>query len=571
MSEEIERDVMTCGVCIVGAGPSGMSAAIKLVQMINAHNEAIDNGSKQGTRIDEESLGVDVPVIVIEKGGMVGAHSISGAVMNPVALAELFPNYKEEAPLEYEADIDEVVQLTAAGARKLPITPPTMINHGNYIVSLGKVIQWMGEKFSELEQDVYATFCGQEILYEGSKVIGVRCGDKGVNPDGTPKSNFEAGMDLHAKVTILCEGSRGSMTKQLIKKLNLQNINPMVYATGCKEIWEVPEGRMEGRKVVHTMGFPLDNKTFGGGFVYHMKDNMVSVGMITALDAADPQMDPHKNFCKFKQHPFIKQILEGGKMLSYGAKTLPEGGWNTVPKMAGDGFMICGDAAALVNTPKLKGIHYAMKSGILAAENAFEMLTSGDFSASSFERYIQAVTDSFIGQELIPFKNFRPLMKKGIFPMGLVKGGINYFSKGKYPWVNMKLHEDHTEIKSMAEYYPGGKPEDDIKYDNKELIYDKLTDVYNSGATHEEKQPCHLKVDTTKCKECYEKFGSPCEAFCPAQVYNIVRDEKTGAFERIQVDFSNCVHCKTCDIRDPFQAINWVCPEGGGGPMYNNL
>ena len=378
-------------------------------------------------------------------------------------------------------------------------------------------------------------------------------------------------MDLQAKITILCEGSRGSMTKQLIKKLNLQNMNPMVYATGCKEVWELPEGRMEGRKVVHTMGFPLDNKTFGGGFVYHMKDNMVSVGMITALDAEDPQMDPHKNFSRFKQHPFIKEILDGGKMLSYGAKTLPESGWTSAPKMAGQGFMICGDAAGLVNTPKLKGIHYAMKSGLLAAENAFDMLLNKDYGAPNFERYIQTVTDSFIGQELIPFKNFRPLMKKGIFPLGLAKAGINYFTKGKYPWVEMKLEEDHTELQTMSEYYPNGKPEDDIKFDNKELLFDKLTDVYYSCATPVDKQPCHLQVDTAKCKQCYETSGWPSEAFCPAQVYNIVKDEKTGEFERLQVDFSNCVHCKTCDIRDPYQAINWVCPEGGGGPMYNNL
>jgi electron-transferring-flavoprotein dehydrogenase len=570
-----EHDVMTCGALIVGAGPAGLGCALHLQKLINAHNEAIEKGEKQGAPINEETLGVDAVVMVIEKAGAVGAHAISGAVMNPNALSELMPDFKEKgAPLEFPAENDNVLQLTAKAARKLPIIPPTMHNHGNYIVSLNKLVKWMGDQFAELGQDVYATFSGQEMLIENGAVQGVRCGDKGVNPDGTPKSNFEAGMDLHAKATVLCDGSRGNLTKKLVKELKLdEGKNPQVYATGVKEIWELPEGRLTGGTVIHTMGYPCDAKTFGGGFIYNMTNNQVSVGMITALDAKDPQIDPHKQFCKYKNHPYVQKILEGGKMLFYGAKTLPEGGWNSVPKLAGQGFMICGDAACLINVPKLKGINYAIKSGMIAAETIFDAMASGTWDAAQFEKYATGIEQSWIGQELIPFKNFRPLMKKGIFPWGMVKGGINYFTKGRYPWIPiMKLEEDCTELKPMAEYYPGGvKPDDGIKFDNKELLYDKLTDVYNSGATHEEKQPCHLHVDADKCKKCYEVYGAPCEAFCPAQVYNIVKDEKTGEFQRIQVDFSNCVHCKTCDIRDPMEAITWVCPEGGGGPQYNNL
>ncbi|MGD0401143.1 MAG: electron transfer flavoprotein-ubiquinone oxidoreductase [Syntrophobacteraceae bacterium] len=570
-----EHESMNCGVVIVGAGPAGLSCALHLLNLINSHNQAVESGTKKGRLINEDTLGVDVPLMIIEKGTAVGDHSISGAVMNPNGLAELIPNFMEKgAPLESPAKQDSVLFLTAKGSWKLPVTPPTMHNDGNYIVSLTKLVSWLGEQVSELGQDIYATFSGKEILYDESNALlvkGVRCGDKGVNPDGTHKSNYEAGMDLFAKATVLCEGSRGSLTKQLIKKLDLDSgRNPQVYATGVKEVWQLPEGRLADGRVIHTMGYPLDRRSFGGGFIYKMSDNKVSVGMISALDVSDPQMDPHKNFCKFKAHPLVREILNGGKMLCYGAKTLPEGGWNSVPKLAGSGFMICGDGASLINVPRLKGINYAIKSGMLAAETIFECMEKADFGPSQFEKYQQRIETSWVGQDLKPFRNFRPLMKKGVVPWGLLKAGISYYSGGIYPFGTLKLEPDSKELKPMSG--PAReKQQDAIKFDNESLLFDKLTDVYLSGAKHEEKQPCHLQLDATKCKTCYETYGAPCEAFCPAQVYNIVRTEQTGEFERIQVDFSNCVHCKTCDIRDPYEAINWVCPEGGGGPRYNTM
>lgn len=569
-----EHESMNCGVVIVGAGPAGMSCAIHLLKLINSHNEAVEGGAKKGRLINEETLGVDVPLVIIEKAGAVGDHSISGAVMNPNGLAELIPDFMEQgAPLESPVKQESVLYLTANGSWKLPITPPTMNNHGNYIVSATRLVSWLGDQVAALGQDIYATFAGKEVLYDESNpllVRGVRCGDKGVNPDGTPKSNYEAGMDLFAKATVLCEGSRGSLTRQLINKLDLDGKNPQAYATGVKEVWQIPEGRLADGSVIHTMGYPLDRRSFGGGFIYKTSDNKVAVGMISALDNRDPRFDPHKNFCKFKAHPLVREILQGGQMLHYGAKTLPEGGWNSVPKLCGPGFMICGDGASLINVPRLKGLNYAIKSGMLAAETVFECMEKDDFSPSQFEKYEQRVESSWIGRDLKPFRNFRALMKKGIVPWGLLKAGISYYSGGIYPFGTLKMEPDFKEMKPLSKF-AGQKEQDTIKFDNESFMFDKLTDVYHSGTKHEEKQPCHLQVDHSRCKTCYNTYGSPCEAFCPAQVYNIVRDEKTGEFERIQVDFSNCVHCKTCDIRDPYEAINWVCPEGGGGPCYKNM
>ncbi|MEW6203659.1 MAG: electron transfer flavoprotein-ubiquinone oxidoreductase [bacterium] len=567
-----ERESMKAGVVIVGGGPAGLSTALHLANLVSAHNDAVGKGEKEGRPIDAEALGADIFITVLEKGAAFGSHSISGAVMNPIALAELIPDFKEkDAPLEFPVERDEIYYLTAARALKFPITPPPMHNHGNYIVSLNKLIKWLAPQVEAAGVDMFASFTGQELLFEGDKVIGVRTGDKGVNPDGTLKSNYEPGMDLLAKVVVLAEGSRGSLTKQLVKRMKLDDgKNPQVYATGVKEVWEFPEGRIPGGRVIHTMGYPNDRSTFGGGFIYDMQNNQLAIGYITGLDYKDPLLDPHKQFSKFKAHPFIKKLLEGGKMMYYGAKTLPEGGFFSIPRPYMDGLLIAGDSASFINVPKLKGIHYAIKSGILAAETIFEALLKDKFDTGQLADYWTKVQNSYIGKDLFPARNFRALFKTG-FLTGMLKVGIMTVTGGRYPWSKMKLEEDYKELMKLSQKYPAGAPADDFKFDGV-LTFDKLTDVYNSGTTHEEKQPCHLQVsDLEICRtKCKEEFGNPCVKFCPASVYEIEQDEQTGKVS-LKINFSNCVHCKTCDIKDPYGIINWVCPEGGGGPQYMNL
>jgi electron-transferring-flavoprotein dehydrogenase len=562
---------MKAGVVFVGGGPAGLSGALHLTRLIAQHNAAVAKGEKPGTPIDEQTLGVDMVVAVIEKATNLGDHTCSGAVIEPKALAELIPDYREKgAPIEGEVKREGVYFLTRKRAFKFPMVPPQMNNHGNLIVSLGKLVKWLGEQLSAAGVDALTTFAAQEILYEGRKVIGVQLGDKGVNPDGTPKGIFEAGPNLLAKCTVLCEGPRGSCTKQLVKKLNLdEGKNPQAYATGVKEVWEFEKSPLPAGHVIHTMGYPMDRRTFGGSFIYALSGNQLAVGVITGLDYQDPLLDPHGQFCRFKQHPFVRKLLAGGKVVSYGAKTIPEGGYYSMPKLATDGVLLCGDSAGMVAMPKLKGVHYAIKSGMLAAETAFAALVQNDFSAAQLAKYEAAVEKSYIGKDLYPPRNFRALMKSGLYA-GMLHAGLMTITGGRYPLDKIVIHEDHHDTKKLLEAYPQGEvPASDLKHDA--VAMDKLTDVYHSGTRHEEKQPCHLQVDTSHCERCAEEYGNPCEKFCPANVYVVERDEATGKFQRLRIDFSNCVHCKTCDIKDPYGAINWVPPEGGGGPLYKNL
>ena len=571
----IQRDTMKAGVVFVGGGPAGLSGALQLTKLIAQHNAAVAKGEKVGKPINEETLGVDMVVAVIEKAANLGDHILSGAVMEPKALAELIPDYKEKgAPIEGEVKSEAVYFFTKKHALKLPVVPPQMNNHGNLIISLGKMVKWLGEQLSAAGVDALTTFPAQEAIYDGNKVIGVQLGDKGVNPDGTPKGIFEAGPNLIAKCTVFCEGTRGSCTKQLVKKLGLdEGRNPQAYATGVKEVWEFEKSPLPAGHVIHSMGYPMDSKTFGGSFVYAMSANQISVGVITGLDYQDPLIDPHQKFCEFKQHPFMRKLLEGGRVVSYGAKTIPEGGYYSMPKLSMGGALICGDSAGMVAMPKLKGVHYAMKSGMLAAETIFEALLKDDFSAKQLERYEKAVADSYIVKDMYPARNFRQLMKAGLVG-GSLQAGLMTVTGGRYPLDKLPMHEDHKDTKKLLEVYPNfpnGAPKSTFKYDNQGIAFDKLTDVYHSGTRHEEKQPCHLKVDTSYCQRCAEEYGNPCEKFCPANVYVIERDEQTGKFQKLRIDFSNCVHCKTCDIKDPYGAIKWVPPEGGGGPLYKNL
>ena len=568
----IERDTMKAAVVFVGGGPAGLAGALHLTNLIAKHNDAITKGEKAGPPINEQTLGVDMVVAVIEKAANLGDHSCSGAVIEPQALAELIPDYEAKgAPIEGEVKSEDVYFLTKNRSFKLPVVPPQMNNHGNLIISLGKMVKWLGEQLAAAGVDALTTFAAQEVLYEGSQVIGVQLGDKGVNPDGSPKGIFEAGPNLHAKCTVFCEGPRGSCTKQLVGKLALdEGRNPQAYATGVKEVWEFEKSPLPAGHVIHTMGYPMDSHTFGGSFIYAMSGNQIAIGVITGLDYHDPLLDPHVQFCKFKRHPFVAKLLEGGKVVSYGAKTIPEGGYHSIPRLSTAGALICGDSGGMVAMPKLKGVHYAMKSGMLAAETLFEALVTGDFSRSQLAKYESDVERSYIGRDMYPTRNFRALMKSGLWG-GVVHAGLMTVTGGRYPLDKVVIDEDHKDTKKLLEVYPQGVPASTFKYDNQGTTYDKLTDVYHSGTRHEEKQPCHLKVDTSHCERCAEEYGNPCEKFCPANVYVIERDEATGKFLRLRIDFSNCVHCKTCDIKDPYGAITWVPPEGGGGPLYKNL
>jgi len=563
---EEEREIMEVDVLFIGGGIASLSGAFHLSNLIKEHNNKVEQEGKGG-RLDE------IMIALLEKGTDIGSHSISGAIMDPVALKELIPDFLEKgAPLEGEIKKEEVSLLTKKGRIKSPITPPPLNNHGNYIVSLSKVTNWLGNLVEENGVDIFPGFAGTEILYEGNRVIGVRTGDKGIDPDGNKKANFEPGIDLHAKVTVFGEGTRGSLTKGLIKKLNLdKGKSPQTYVVGVKEVWEIPEERFEPGQVFHSMGYPLKTKSYGGGFIYGMKNNMVSIGLLTGLDCEDPFLDPHLEFQKFKLHPFVAEILKDGKLVQYGAKTAPVGGYFSIPKIAFDGGVIIGDSASLFISQKIKGIHIAMKSGMLAAETILDALLKNDFSSAQLERYQASLYKSYIGKELYKIRNFHQAFQRGLW-IGLIKTGFQYILGGRILKGRLPTEPDFVHQKKIIDFYGTTSPTDEqkgiIKFDGKKT-FDKESDVYYSGTIHEEQQPAHLKIpDLNICyTKCREECQNPCLSFCPANVYEMEIDEETDK-PRMKLNFSNCVHCKTCDIKDPYENITWVTPEGGGGPKY---
>ncbi|MEW6264524.1 MAG: electron transfer flavoprotein-ubiquinone oxidoreductase [Thermodesulfobacteriota bacterium] len=561
-----QREVMEVDVLFVGGGVANLSGALHLSNLIKKHNEEVEK-SGQGQSLGEVSLAI------LEKGLDCSSHSMSGAVMNPIALKELVPDFLEKgAPMEAEVTQEDVLFLTRKGRIKAPITPPPLNNHGFYVVSLSRLAGWLSGLVSENGVDIFPEFAGVEVLYEGDRVIGIRTGDKGIDSHGQKKSNYEPGIDLKAKVTVFGEGTRGSLTKTLIKKLRLDaGKNPMNYVVGVKEVWEVPEGRVKPGYVAHTMGYPHKSDTYGGGFVYGMKDNRLSLGLLTGLDYRDPYLDPHREFQKFKLHPFVAGLLQGGKMLQYGAKSAPVGGYFSVPKLSFDGGLLVGDSASLFISQKIKGIHVAMKSGLLAAETILAALLKGDFSEAQLRKYETSVFESYIGQELHKCRNFHQTFKNGLW-VALAQAGLHYILGGRGLKARLESHPDHAGLKKVVEAYGTTSPTDEqkgvIKFDG-QMTFDKESDVYYSGSTHEEHQPPHLKIaDLNICmKRCTEEFQNPCLRFCPANVYEIVIDENTGE-RTMKLNFSNCVHCKTCDVKDPYENITWVPPEGGGGPKY---
>ncbi len=535
-----------------------MSAALRLAQL------------------QKEKGGEPLAIAVLEKARETGAHMLSGAVLDPITLRMLVPDFVEKgAPLASEVRHDHVYFLTRTGKLKFPITPPPLRNHGNYIISLNRFVKWLGGLVEGEGIDVFTGFPAVEILYDGDRVAGVRTGDRGIGKHGERKSTFEPGVDIRAKVTILTDGVRGNLTKAAVQRLGLDaGRSPQLYAIGIKELWEIPAGRIPTGTVIHTMGYPLRMEEFGGAFIYAMPDGVVSVGFVTGLDYRDPMFDPHVTFQHFKRHPLVALLLEGGQMVRYGAKALPEGGWHTIPRVYAGGLLIAGDAGGFLNSMRLKGIHLAMRTGMLAAESAFDAVRAGDVSSARLKSYADAIDRSEVRRELYPVRNVHQSFTYGLMA-GVAYSGLSLVTGGWWYRDPMSAHAGYERMAKIEEYYRDGRPDPDsplrpAKID-RQLTFDKLTNVHFSGTKHPEDQPSHLIVhDTDICRtRCRVEYGNPCTRFCPANVYEMV-DAGDGT-KKLQINASNCVHCKTCDIMDPYQIIDWVPPEGGGGPQYDGM
>lgn len=543
---------MEADVLIVGAGPAGLACALRLAQRASAQPGVLDLEN----------------VSVLEKGREVGAHLLSGAVMDPRALRELLPDFEKEAPLDSPVTGDAVYFFTQGGQVKFPVTPPFLHNSGNYIVSLNRLGKWLGRKVEEAGITIFTETAGMEVLYdEGGNVRGVRTDDKGLDRNRRPKENYQPGSDLHGKVTVFAEGARGSLAKQLFADKGLtRQSNPMTYALGVKELWELPAGRLEAGSVAHTMSWPLTAEQYGGGWIYGMRDNLVSLGLVVGLDYRNPLFDPHDAFQRWKTHPFLRRLLEGGRMIKYGAKTIPEGGYFSVPELSTGGALIAGDSGGFLNSQRLKGIHLAIKSGALAADTVFDALAAGDCSAQRLAAYRQSFEASWAHEELWKVRNFHQAFENGLV-RGIFHAGLQMVTGGRGLYARYSAEAGHRRYVKLTER-PRGRPSR-VAPDGK-LTFDKVTDVYHSAAKHDEDQPPHLLIhDTDICNNrCIREFGNPCQYFCPAAVYEMV--EKEGR-RQIHLNPSNCIHCKTCDIMDPYEIITWVPPEGGGGPNYENL
>ena len=552
MSDEERIDV---DVLIVGAGPAGLSAAIRLAQL------------------QKTSSGPPISVAVLEKARTAGEHTLSGAVLDPSALAALIPDYRAQgAPLAAEVSGDAVYVLTKSRALRFPVVPAPLRNHGHFIVSLQSLVRWLAGRAEAEGTDIFTGFAGQEVLIEEGRVVGVRTGDRGIDRHGAKKPAFEPGVNLHAKVTIFCDGVRGNLTKDVVRRLDLaRGCEPEQFAVGLKELWEVPAGRFPAGRVMHTLGYPLRNEEFGGGFIYALADGQLSLGLVAGLNYKDPRFDPHEAFNRFKQHPFVRRLLEGGRMVRYGAKALPEGGWNTIPRVHMDGGLIAGDAGGFLNSMRLKGIHLAMRTGMLAAETAFAAVREGDTSSHRLEAYQRLIDAGAVREELYKVRNVHQAFEHGLLA-GLLFSGAALVSKGWWPR-DLKGQAGHEQMQTMKAYYgaavDGGHASETATVD-RTATFDKATNVHYAGVSHDEDQPVHLLVKTDVCREqCGSEYGHPCTRFCPANVYEIVTS--ADGTPSLQINASNCVHCKTCDIMDPYGVITWVPPEGGSGPQYGGM
>lgn len=540
------HETMQYDVVIVGAGPSGLSAAIKLKQLAGLHNK-------------------DFHICILEKGSKVGSHILSGAVLEPNSLKKLLPDSWQKAPLDSPVITDNFTFLTKKHAYTLP-TPRPMKNDGNYIISLGELCQFLASEAEALGCEIYPGFSANELLYsDEGEVIGVATGAQGLDKNNQPTENYQPGMHLQAKITLFAEGCRGQLSQELITRFNLcKNIQPQTYGIGLKEIWRIPNAQHQQGHVSHTIGWPLDRNTYGGSFIYHFSDNRLAIGFVVGLDYSNPWLNPFEEFQRFKTHPSIKHLLTNGERLSYGARALNEGGYQSLPKLTFPGGALIGDAAGFLNVPKIKGIHLAIQSGIFAAEAAFDTLSKSRPHPNELTDYAEKINQSWMMKELYQARNIRPGFRHGLY-FGLANAAFEtYITRGRSPWT-LRNHADHTTLKYASESKKINYPKTDGV-----ITFDKLSSVYLTNTFHEENQPCHLTLrdKNIPIEVNYKKYASPEIRYCPAAVYEIVEEHHQP---KLRINAQNCIHCKTCDIKDPEQNIVWKAPEGGGGPNYVDM